>query len=127
MNLPASRWEQSGSASRPGYRYKDSRQEDGPISKVQIRSGTLTVVGKGDGLFTLEGAPQGPMVLRLQLGTGEVFCATADPKEPVSKNDTTSRFNGDKASAAPAICPPTPAAYGSASRAFLASTTGLLD
>ena len=127
LELPATRWEQSGSSSRPGYRYKDSRLEDGPISKVQIRNGLLTIIGKGDGLYTLEDAPQVEMAMRLQLGTGTVFCASAEPKEPTSKNDSTSRFNGDKSSPAPEICPPVSDAYGSASRAFLAPGAGLLD
>lgn len=42
---------------------------DRPISKVSLRNGTLTISGKGAGLYALENAPQGEIALRLQLGT----------------------------------------------------------
>ncbi len=127
LDLPASRWEQSGSPLVPGYRYNDSKVADGPIQKIRIRNGTLTIAGKGEGLYTLEGAPQGRMALRLQLGNGAAFCATAGAKGPGTANDSTVKFNSDK-SAPPAPCPPVnPASYGSATRAFLESPTSLLD
>lgn len=127
LPLPASRWEQSGSPLQPGYRYKDSMLEDSPIKKIRIRNGTLSISGKGEGLYTLEGAPQGQMALRLQLGTGPAFCAAARAKDPESKHDSTARFTGDK-SAPPAPCRPVDlASNGSAALAFLESPTSLLD
>ncbi len=128
LDLPATRWERSGSTSRPGYRYKDSQLSEGPINKVSLRNGTLTISGKGAGLYTLEEAPQGEMALRLRLGTGEVFCAAAEARDPASKNDSTSRFMGVKNSGQPDPCPPLNAApYGSASAAFLSAPPSLMD
>jgi len=128
LDLPATRWERSGSTLRPGYRYKDSQLSEGPINKVSLRNGTLTISGKGAGLYTLEEAPQGEMALRLRLGTGEVFCAAAEARDPSSKNDSTSRFMGVKNSGQPDPCPPLNAApYGSASAAFLSAPPSLLD
>jgi hypothetical protein len=128
LDLAAARWQRSGSAARPGYRYKDSNLTDGPISKVSLRNGTLTISGKGAGLYTLENAPQGEMALRLQLGSGEVLCGSAEAKSPASKHDSVARFTGLKNSPQPDLCPPlNPGPYGSASAAFLSTPTSLLD
>ena len=104
LDLPASRWEQSGSPLVPGYRYKDSKVADGPIQKIRIRNGTLTIAGKGEGLYTLEGAPQSRMALRLQLGNGATFCATARAKGPATANDSTVKFNSDKSAPPATYC-----------------------
>ncbi len=107
IDLPAGRWMRAGGAGTPEYRYKDPRREDGPISKVHVHSGGLTIQGKGDGLYHLGGAPQGALALRLQLGTGETWCARAPARTPVSKFDTTARFEGARADAAACAAPPT--------------------
>jgi hypothetical protein len=128
LSLPASRWERTGSATKPGYRYKDNGQIAGPIQKVTLRNGKLSITGRGADLYPLDDAPQGEMVLRLKLGTGIEFCAAAQARSPEDRHDSTERFNGDKASATPVTCPPfvqTP--HGSASQAFLASPASLLD
>ena len=106
LDLAASRWQRRGSATKPGYSYKDSNSIDGPISKVSLRNGTLTISGKGAGLYTLEDAPQGELALRLRLGTGDAFCTAAEAKDPPSKNDSTARFIGVKNSPLPNACPP---------------------
>ncbi len=127
-SLPASRWERTGSAARPGYRYKDSGQVEGPIQKILLRNGKLSIAGRGADLYSLADAPVGEMVLRLTLGSGVEFCSTAQPKSPAERHDTTSKFNGDKASPIPEACPsmlPTP--YGSASQAFLEAPASLMD
>jgi hypothetical protein len=128
LSLPAARWERTGSATRPGYRYKDSEQLAGPIQKVTLRNGKLSIAGRGADLYPLAEAPQGEMVFRLTLGSGLEFCATAEPRSPAERHDTTAKFNGDKASPAPNACPPlTATPYGSASQAFLAAPASLLD
>ena len=128
FSLPASRWERTGSATKPGYRYKDSGQIEGPIQKVSLRNDKLSISGRGAELYSLADAPQGEMVLRLTLGSGVEFCATAEPKSPASRHDTPAKFNGDKASPIPEACPPLIATpYGSASQAFLAAPASLLD
>ena len=128
FTLPAERWERAGSDARPGYRYADARQDDSPIHRALLRTDRLVLVGKGAGLPALENAPQGEMVLRMQLGTGVEFCAVSEALSPASRHDTTARFNGDKASPPPAVCPPLPGTpYGSASQAFIAAPASLLE
>ena len=128
ISLPATRWERTGSAVKPGYRYKDSGRVEGPIQKVTLRNDKLSISGRGADLYPLEDAPQGEMVLRLRLGSGVEFCATAEPRSPAERHDTTAKFNGDRASPAPEACPPLIATpYGSASRAFIAAPASLLD
>ena len=128
LSLPAARWERTGSAARPGYRYKDSEQVEGPIQKVTLRSGKLSIAGRGADLYPLADAPQGQMVFRLTLGSGLEFCATTEPRSPAERHDTTGKFNGYTASPAPASCPPLlPTPDGSASQAFLTAPASLLD
>lgn len=129
LELPASGWSRSGSSASARYFYDDKPLANGPIQKVRLHDGKLTITGKGAGLYSLNGAPHGSIAMRLALGDGIVFCAEAQPKAPAHKNDTAARFQGDRASAAPASCPPldTSGGYGSASLAFLALPTGLLD
>ena len=128
ISLPATRWKRKGSAQRPGYAYKDRSQTDGPIQKVTLRNGKLSISGRGSALYPLDDAPQGEMVLRLKLGTGPEFCSAAQARSPEEKHDSNQKFNGEKGLPAPTACPPLAAApYGSASRAFLAAPAGLLD
>ena len=128
LSLPATLWERNGSSFQPGYSYKDKGQAEGPIQKVTLRNGKLSISGRGAGLYPLGDAPQGEMVLRLKLGTGVEFCATAQPRSPADRNDSTAKFNGEKGSPAPTDCPPVaPNPYGSASQAFLAPPASLLD
>ena len=127
FSLPATRWERKGPSIRPGYSYKDSGQVDGPIQKVTLRNGKLSISGRGSGLYPLDDAPQGEMVLRLKLGAGVEFCAAAQARSPEDRNDSTEKFNGEKASPAPIACPPlAQTSYGSASHAFVAPPANLL-
>jgi hypothetical protein len=100
--LPAARWERTGSATKPGYRYRDRDRTDGPISTITLRAGKLIIRGKGAGLYQLDGAPQGEMALRLQLGTDGEMCTSAPPRQPAAKHDTTAKFDGERTM--PAAC-----------------------
>ncbi len=126
--LPAGLWSQSGNVLLPGYKYKDSKATQGPIKKVRLAKGRLTIVGKGDGIYELAGAPQEDLAIRLKLGTGIELCATAPARSPASKYDSTRRFEGEKDSPPPAACPPIPQepSYGSASKAFVVRSQSLL-
>jgi hypothetical protein len=108
ISLPAANWERTGSSSKPGYKYSDKRRETGPIQSVTVKDGSLRVKGKGATLYSLAGAPQGAMTLRLQLGSSLAFCASAPPKEPATSNDTTAKFTAERRSPAPAACPTVP-------------------
>jgi hypothetical protein len=104
--LPASHWERTGSATNPGYRYRDRDQVNGPISSVTLRAGKLIIRGKGAGLYELDDAPQGEMALRLELGTDSEMCTSAPARQPTAKHDTTAKFNGERAT--PVSCPRVP-------------------
>ncbi len=108
LSLPGARWLRTGSAAKPGYKYSDKRRESGPITSVTVKDGSLRVKGKGGTLYSLAGAPQGTVTVRLQLGSGVVFCAAAPPKEPAASNDTTTRFNGARQAPPPDTCPLVP-------------------
>ncbi|MDG2304321.1 MAG: hypothetical protein P8R42_06625 [Candidatus Binatia bacterium] len=127
-DLPAALWSQTGNAALPGYKYKDSQAIEGPIKKVVLGKGSLVVSGKGDGIYPLADAPQKEMAVRLKLGTGIELCASAPARAPAIKNDTTRKFLGEKDPPLPAVCPPVPEdpGYGSASKAFVVKSRGLL-
>jgi DNA-binding beta-propeller fold protein YncE len=107
--LPAARWTRIGSAAKPGYKYADKRRESGPVTSVAVKDGSLRVRGKGAALYSLAGAPQGAMTLRLQLGSGVMLCALAPAKDPPRLNDTTVKFKGARNSPPPESCPVVPA------------------
>ena len=49
------------------------------------------------------------MTIRLQLGSGVMFCAEAPAREPATSHDTTAKFNGVRQSPPPVTCPKVPA------------------
>jgi hypothetical protein len=104
--LPAANWKRIGSATKPGYRYRDADRSDGPISTITLRSAKLIIRGKGAELYPLAGAPQGEMALRLQLASDSEMCTSAPARQPTAKHDTTAKFNGDRT--IPAGCPRVP-------------------
>lgn len=136
LTLPASNWQRIGNTTNQGYKYLDKQQVHGPIKAAKVIKGKLTVKGQGSGLYELVDAPQNVMALRLQLGTGDIWCTEAPARDPAFKFDTTARFFGEKHTDAPAVCPsvpappptptPTPPPYGSASSAFLVDSQTLL-
>jgi DNA-binding beta-propeller fold protein YncE len=108
LTLPAANWKRSGSPTKPSYKYADKQRASGPINSVSVQDGTLRVKGKGGALYTLANAPQTTVTIRVQLGSGTMFCASAPAKEPVASNDTTEKFNGAKQTPPPADCPHVP-------------------
>lgn len=125
--LPAARWRRTGDATSPGYKYVDKRGKAGPISKIVVQGGKLTIKGRGDGLYDLAGAPQGQMAVRLRAGHGVTWCAAALATPPLASNDSTGKFVGVPASPPPISCPDVPGVAGSASRAFLDVPASLFD
>jgi hypothetical protein len=105
LSLPAAHWLRTGSAAKPGYKYVDKRRESGPVGSITVKDGSLRVKAKGAASYSLAGAPQGTMALRLQLGSGVVYCAAAPAKEPAAANDTTAKFNGGRHTPPPPACP----------------------
>jgi DNA-binding beta-propeller fold protein YncE len=127
LTLPAVHWQQTGTAAKPGYRYRAPAGLDGPISSVVIRNGRLTIRGRGADLYSLAEAPQGAMALRMSLGSGLTWCTSAPARTPAFPYDSTERFEGVRNTAPPAVCPALPSEPGSASEAFLSPLESLLD
>ena len=128
--LPAANWRASGGTPAKRFLYSDPRGASGPIRSVQVTSRALTVRGVGGALFSLAGAPQGSVAVRVRLGSEVEFCAAASAKPSgnppsTARNDSTSRFVGVPQTPAPAVCPPLPV-VGSTSRAFLVETKSLI-
>ncbi len=126
LDLPAAHWSATGTGPTLAYRYTDPDHADGPVGLIKLSLGKLLIRGKGAELPTLSGAPLGEVGLRLTLGSGATLCASAPPREPALNFDNTARWQAVPNSAAPATCPAVPGA-GSASRAFLSTTPGLVD
>jgi hypothetical protein len=108
ITLPASGWGRTGFGTDPGYKYRDNRNVNGPITSVDIRGDRLKVRGKGPGLYSLAGAAYGSVTVRVELGARHGFCATAPAKAPATSNDTSAKFNGERNTAAGGACPPLP-------------------
>jgi len=108
LPLAAARWKKTGSATKPGYQYSDSKRVDGPIAAVSIRNGTLSIRGNGAAMYQLDNAPQGGVAVRLELAGELEFCAAAPPKTPATSNDTTAKFVGARNTPPPAACPDVP-------------------
>jgi hypothetical protein len=108
LALPASAWTRIGTTVSPGYKYRDTKRLLGPISQLTLKSGKLSLSGKGPGLLGLANAPHGSIAMRLRLGNGVEFCAVGPAKAPVASNDTTAKFISVSNASAPAVCPPVP-------------------
>ena len=106
--LPAANWQRSGTAARPGYRYRDPSGANGPIRTITLTGARLVINGKGAGSYSLAGSPQGEMALRLDLGGAVEMCAVTPPRDPSGTNDSTAQFRGEKNVVAPAECPRSP-------------------
>jgi hypothetical protein len=100
LDLPASGWKRTGTSSRPGYQFVS---RTGTIANVAWKAGKLVVKAKGSLLHSLDTAPVGRLVMRLELASGSL-CAL--PSAALS--DTTSRWQGAKSPPA-ATCPAAPA------------------
>jgi hypothetical protein len=108
--LPASdaavgTWSALGSIAKPaGYRFRGAR--GGPVKSIIVKADGITLKGGGATWpFTLAGAPQGRVALRLVFGTDRPWCAEAPPK-PGGTFDTVLRFLGATQSPPPVGCPP---------------------
>lgn len=108
LDLPAARWVRTGRGATAGYRYRDARREDGPITSVVVNHTGVTIRGAGAALLSLAGAPEGAIALRLELGAGVIWCASAPAREPALRYDSTSRFDGVRDTSAPTTCPAVP-------------------
>jgi hypothetical protein len=67
------------------------------------------------------------MAVRLRLGTGVTWCASAPARPPVATNDTAAKFIGVTNAPPPITCPDVPGVVGSASRAFLDRPASLVE
>jgi hypothetical protein len=112
--LAASGWSILGSPAQVrGYSFRDP-DPDGPISSVRLQADRLLVKGgHANWTYTLTEAPQRRVAVRLALGSARPWCAAALARvsgSPPSStgSDKVGLFVGQKKTAAPLECPPTP-------------------
>jgi len=108
LPLPAEHWRRAGKASSPRFEYRTSKPHEGPITRVSVRAGRITIRGRGPGLYELGGTPQGAIALRLTLGVAPPWCTVTSAVAPATKNDTPFRFEGEESEVPPPLCPPLP-------------------
>ncbi|MEO6026910.1 MAG: hypothetical protein ABIR79_08620, partial [Candidatus Binatia bacterium] len=106
--LPAANWTVSGSVLKEKYRYRSPKGTLGTTVTITIGAGKLSVKAKADGSYSLAGAPQGALAIRLALGTTVEYCSVGTAKAPPETNDTTSKFVAVSNGPAPGVCPPRP-------------------
>jgi hypothetical protein len=105
--LPATGWTAYDTNPTPrGYRYRSASTSDA-IRRVTIKANKLRVRGGGaNWSYTLNEPSQGQMAVRLTLGGGLRFCASAPPK--ATTTDVVDRFVGARQAPPPVTCPPVP-------------------
>ena len=111
--LPAGGWKAIGSASAPkGWRYRGAASD--AVRSVVVKANQLSVRGGRSAWgYTLDEPSQGRVALRLQLGTGTVWCA-ATPADATGTPPSTARwdrpglFKAGGAAPLPASCPALP-------------------
>jgi hypothetical protein len=101
--LAAAGWTVIGSGTTPkGYRF--SSLSNG-ILRVTVKNHRIAIRGgKAAFGYTLDEASQGSVAMRLQLGTGDIWCAEAGRPPSPPKVDRPGKFQA-KAAPPPAACP----------------------
>jgi hypothetical protein len=99
VSLPAAGWAHIGPSATPkGYRFSSL---SGPVQRVTVKNGRIVVRGGKAALgYTLDEASQGSVAMRLQLGSGSLWCANAGSP----RIDRPGKFQA-KAAPAPSTCP----------------------
>jgi len=111
VSLPPSGWSRIGGATRFLGWHFSSRDPDGPISSVIVKSDRITVRGgHSNWTYRLDQPPQGSVAVRLTVGT-RTWCANAPAKASgnppsTAANDALDRFNAQPRTPPPASCPP---------------------
>lgn len=121
IELPAAGWTAVGTAAVRGYSYRTPSNSNSADVRVRLRNGLLRVVGKGQGMPTLQGAPQGAVSLRFLLGSETQYCATT----VAGREDSTKQYRAEPQKVAASDCPDRPS--GSASQAFLEMSASIVD
>jgi hypothetical protein len=90
-----------------GYRFR-SRDPTIPIASVTVRTDRISLKGGRAAFgYSLAGAPQGRVALRLGLGTSRPWCVDV-PAAAGASDDTPARFVGQPHTPPPATCPEVP-------------------
>ena len=113
VSLPANGWSALGSPPSPkGWRFRGDASA--PIRSLVIKSNRIVLRGgKSTWGYTLDETSQGRVALRLQLGSGPLWC-TATPADAkgnppsTAQSDRPGLFKASGLAAAPASCPPLP-------------------
>ncbi len=102
IDLPAASWQASG-GSVPTYRFR-SADRDAPFTVVLKRDQISVRGGRAGFGYSLGESAQGRVAVRLTLGAGVRWCASAGPRRPGDDRRDQFKGTGD----APAFCPPRP-------------------
>jgi hypothetical protein len=111
--LPGAGWVPYGDPATPvGYRWT-ARSRSDPVARVIVRTNRIRVrAGGASWAYTLDEAQQGAIALRLRLGAGTPWCASAPAKTTGSPPSSAPYDHQDRFVAArntlPAVCPPLP-------------------
>jgi hypothetical protein len=108
VSLPASSPRAAWSAiGTKGYRFR-SHDPTIPITSVMVRTDSISLKGgKAAFGYSLAGAPQHRVAVRLGLGANRPWCADVPPRAGGS-NDTLGRFVGQRDTPPPVTCPTVP-------------------
>jgi hypothetical protein len=113
VTLPSFGWVPYGDAAAPaGYRWTAPSRSD-PVSRVIVRTNRIRVrAGGASWTYTLDEAAQGAIALRLRLGAGTPWCASAPAKTTGTPASSAPYDHEDRFVAArntlPSACPPLP-------------------
>jgi len=109
--LPAAGWTADGSATTPsGYRWTATSRTD-PVMRIIVRANRLRIRAGGTAwTYTLNEPQQGAIAVKLRLGTGVPWCASAPAKTsgtpPTSTSfDRVDRFVAARNTPPPLVCP----------------------
>jgi hypothetical protein len=102
---PGDGWKPLGKATAPaGYTY-ESRDPNGPIRRIVVKSDRVVLTGRGQNwAYSLDETAQGAVAVRLQLGSGPTWCAMI----PAGRADRVDAFLGQSFAPPPTSCPPLP-------------------
>jgi len=107
VTLPAANWSALGKNTLVGWSYKDP-DPNAAIRRMTVRTDKLDFSG-GRALwpYTLDEAAQQRVAVRVQLGTGDGWCADA-PADAKPSSDRPGTFKGLRHAAPPVGCPDLP-------------------
>jgi acetyl esterase/lipase len=91
VHLPAEGWTARTSSRGVKYLYSDRRGEHGPVQRVRLQPGKFLLVGRGEALPGLGGAPHGGFSVRVRFADSAPWCASTG----AGRSDSDRRYIAD--------------------------------